>query len=347
MARTICSQPPRRRRSPRRALRPSGRRSGPRSRSPPASGRPALPRPAGSRFTDAVLARPPCAGRPDRRVTAIGARIADQKVVMLGAGSAGVGVCEQIVRAHGVRRPERGRRPPPGCTWWTSKALVSSDRTDLDPAQRRLAQPPGRCRPRRGHHPSPARRRCQVGPTALTPVHGGGRVHRGLVRPCRPGAPPDHHAAVQPDQPQRGRPRDLADWTECRALVATGSPVPADAAGRRHRGRHRGAGCQCNNVYIFPGIGLAVTAVGAKRVTDSMLTVAAARWRPRHHPQRPERRAAADRPSSPTPPTPVAHAGRQAAVDDGRVAPKLTDEQIDEAIRATRWTPALPLTDQP
>jgi len=35
----------------------------------------------------------------------------------------------------------------------------------------------------------------------------------------------------------------------------------------------------------------------------------------------------------------VAHAVAKAAVDDG-VAPKLTDEQIDEAIRATRWTPA-------
>jgi len=65
-------------------------------------------------------------------------------------------------------------------------------------------------------------------------------------------------------------PADLIAWTEGRALVATGSPFEPVTYG----GRTFTIG-QCNNVFIFPGVGLGVIAVGAKRITDAMFIAAA------------------------------------------------------------------------
>jgi malate dehydrogenase (oxaloacetate-decarboxylating) len=65
-------------------------------------------------------------------------------------------------------------------------------------------------------------------------------------------------------------PADLIRWTEGRALVATGSPFPpVQYQGQVH------IISQCNNLYVFPAIGLAVSASGATRVTDGMMLAAA------------------------------------------------------------------------
>src|SRR5690606_11911816 len=61
-------------------------------------------------------------------------------------------------------------------------------------------------------------------------------------------------------------PADILQWTNGRALIATGSPfAPVNYQGQIHYIS------QCNNSYIFPGIGLGVVASGAKRVTDTLL----------------------------------------------------------------------------
>jgi malate dehydrogenase (oxaloacetate-decarboxylating) len=65
-------------------------------------------------------------------------------------------------------------------------------------------------------------------------------------------------------------PEDLVRWTEGRALIATGTGFPpVTLNGKTYRI------AQCNNFYIFPAIGLAVSASGAKRVTDRMMIAAA------------------------------------------------------------------------
>jgi len=61
-------------------------------------------------------------------------------------------------------------------------------------------------------------------------------------------------------------PADLLAWTDGRALVGTGSPF-APVNGRPIT--------QTNNSYIFPGIGLGVLAVSARRVSDAMIMAAA------------------------------------------------------------------------
>ena len=65
-------------------------------------------------------------------------------------------------------------------------------------------------------------------------------------------------------------PADLIAWTDGRALIATGSPFDDVSYGGR-----RFPIAQCNNSYIFPGLGLGVLAVGARRVTDAMFMAAA------------------------------------------------------------------------
>lgn len=65
-------------------------------------------------------------------------------------------------------------------------------------------------------------------------------------------------------------PADLIKWTHGKAIVATGSPYePVEYKNTTHRIE------QCNNVFIFPSIGLAVAAFGLKRIPDELFVVAA------------------------------------------------------------------------
>jgi malate dehydrogenase (oxaloacetate-decarboxylating) len=65
-------------------------------------------------------------------------------------------------------------------------------------------------------------------------------------------------------------PADLIAWTNGRAIIATGSPFgDVDYAGRTY------PIAQCNNSYVFPGLGLGILAARARRVSDSMLMAAA------------------------------------------------------------------------
>ena len=61
-------------------------------------------------------------------------------------------------------------------------------------------------------------------------------------------------------------PQDIIAWTEGNALVATGSPLAPVVWKEKTYPI-----AQCNNAYIFPGIGLGVIASGASRITDEML----------------------------------------------------------------------------
>lgn len=75
-----------------------------------------------------------------------------------------------------------------------------------------------------------------------------------------------------PTSRSEANPSDLLEWTEGRALIASGSPFNAVT----WQGEKKSI-AQCNNVYIFPAIGLALIASKARRVTDTMLIAAAER----------------------------------------------------------------------
>jgi malate dehydrogenase (oxaloacetate-decarboxylating) len=74
-----------------------------------------------------------------------------------------------------------------------------------------------------------------------------------------------------PTSKSEATPIEIFSWTEGRAVVATGSPFPPLIV--TDRGLVRIG--QCNNSFIFPGVGLGVIASGARRVTDAMFVAAA------------------------------------------------------------------------
>jgi malate dehydrogenase (oxaloacetate-decarboxylating) len=73
-----------------------------------------------------------------------------------------------------------------------------------------------------------------------------------------------------PTSRSEATPQDLMVWTEGRAVIGTGSPFPAILRGGRSVTVD-----QTNNAYVFPGIGLGVLAVKARRVTEGMFVAAA------------------------------------------------------------------------
>ena len=268
--------------------------------------------------------------------TATGSRMRDQTIVMLGAGSAGAGVSEQIVRAMVADgRSDAAARARVYVV--DVNGLLTSDRRDLSDAQRRLAQPPTAVAA--ADPGSAPRLRDVVGavhPTALLGFSSAaGAFTEEVVRSMAAHvARPIIMPLSNPTSRSEARPQDLADWTQGRALIATGSPFPP-----MQIGAEMVAVAQCNNVFAFPGIGLAVTAVGATRITDAMLTAAATAVgaaAPIHGDPRaqllPARSELVDTA------TIVARAVARAAVSGG-VAPELSDEEVDAAIASTRWKP--------
>ncbi|MBI5273608.1 MAG: oxaloacetate-decarboxylating malate dehydrogenase, partial [Chlamydiales bacterium] len=73
-----------------------------------------------------------------------------------------------------------------------------------------------------------------------------------------------------PTSKSEANPKDLIEWTKGKALIATGSPfAPFSYNGKNIKIS------QGNNVYIFPGVGLGAVSVGAKKITTEMFLKAA------------------------------------------------------------------------
>jgi len=128
--------------------------------------------------------------------------------------------------------------------------------------------------------------------------------------------------------------QDLMDWTEGRALIGTGSPFePVNVGGKKI------SVTQTNNSYIFPGLALGILASKAKRVTDSMIK-AAAEELIRHLPTQTNKEA------SLLPPLSEARnlgrligqaVGRQ-AIRDGQ-AQVTNEKELDRELEANIWEP--------
>ena len=176
-------------------------------------------------------------------------------------------------------------------------------------------------------------------PTTLIGVSGqAGAFSERVVRAMARGvARPVIFPLSNPTLRSEASPQDLLDWTEGRAVVGTGSPFPPVTRDGKVVKID-----QTNNSYIFPGVGLGVLAVGARRVTDRMFEVAA-RTLASVSPARTDpgatllpavtdlRRVAVV----------VARAvARQARAED--LCDPLDDAEIDGRIEAKMWQPAYP-----
>ena len=129
-------------------------------------------------------------------------------------------------------------------------------------------------------------------------------------------------------------PADLARWTGGRALIGTGSPFPPAVIDGQPVTVN-----QTNNAYIFPGVGLAVHAVGARRISDAMFVAAAralAALAPKATQAHPKLLPPVD--SLRDVAVAVAKAVALQARADGLCA-GFEDEELDRLIAAKRWEP--------
>jgi malate dehydrogenase (oxaloacetate-decarboxylating) len=268
-----------------------------------------------------------------------GRPLSQQQVVMLGAGSAGIGVLDMIRQqmvTEGLSESEALER-----IWVVDVVgLLTDDRTDLSAAQREFAQAAERVAGWGLSGPAQLAdvvHQVDVG-VLLGLSTAAGAFTEDIVREMAgKTARPIIFPLSNPTSRAEARPAELDHWTDGRALIATGSPF----APLLRNGVERLV-AQCNNVYIFPAMGLAVTAAEATRVTDEMMRVAAATLGDAS-----PALADPDRPLLPTwtdvPDVAVriAHAVAAQAVADG-VAPKRTNEELAQRITQVRWIPDYP-----
>jgi len=269
---------------------------------------------------------------------ATGITLPEHRIVIFGAGTAGVGIADQLsaaLVADGLS-PEQAR-----ARFWAidRHGLLTAGDPGLSDQQRRYARDPadadgwdrdqdlggvGLGEVVRQVHPT-----ILIGTSARTGAFTEAIVTEMAAHTSRPVIMP----MSNPTSLAEARPADLIRWTGGRALVAAGSPFgPVDYDGTRY------VVGQANNALVFPGLGLGVIASGATRVTDGMLSAAAY--------------AVADLVDTTTPGAPllpqvatlrdtslaVGTAVARAAAADGVATAALADD-LTEQVRALMWQP--------
>jgi malate dehydrogenase (oxaloacetate-decarboxylating) len=265
-----------------------------------------------------------------------GRPLSQQQVVMLGAGSAGIGVLEMVRQemvTEGLTEQAALER-----IWVVDvMGLLTDDRPDLTVAQRKFAQPAGRVAD--WGLPGAAQladvvRHVDVG-VLLGLSTAAGAFTEDIVREMAGKTDrPIIFPLSNPTSRSEAHPAELDHWTDGRALIATGSPF----APVLRNGVERPI-AQCNNVYIFPAMGLAVTAAQATRVTDEMMRVAAATLGDASPAlSDPDQPLLPAWPDVPAVAMRIAHAVATQAVADG-VAPKRSDDELTQRITQVHWAP--------
>jgi malate dehydrogenase (oxaloacetate-decarboxylating) len=204
----------------------------------------------------------------------IGSRLSKQQVVILGAGSAATGVSDQIISAmisEGLSKQEAR-----SAIWLVdTHGLVHTGRLGLEPVKQRYAQDMERVSAWTLSEPDRVtlmdvvknvKPSILIG-TSAQPSSFTEDIIREMARHVER---PVIFPLSNPTSKSEAVPMDLINWTDGRALVATGSPFPPVVFEKRLIKIG-----QCNNAFVFPGVGLGVLASGARRVTNEMFVAAA------------------------------------------------------------------------
>jgi malate dehydrogenase (oxaloacetate-decarboxylating) len=203
-----------------------------------------------------------------------GKRLADQRIVVYGLGTAGAGVAD-IIR-EGMRRDGLSDEVARSRFWtFNSRGLImegSSRIRDFQTPYARRADDIADWELERPGQPSLLDVVRNVRPTILlgTSARAGAfteQIVRTMAESCeRPIIMP----LSNPTSRLEADPLDLLKWTDGKALIATGSPF-----GELEFEQDNYQIAQANNALIFPGLGLGVAVAQASRVTDGMIYAAA------------------------------------------------------------------------
>ena len=200
---------------------------------------------------------------------AAGSSLAQQRVTFLGAGSAGCGIAEAIIAqmvSEGISDAQARSQVYMVDRW----GLLQEGMPNLLDFQQRLVQKAENTKEWVSEEPNyslvDVMRNAK--PTVLIGVSGAPglfskeviqEMHKHCERPIV-------FPLSNPTSRVEATPNDIIRWTDGQALVATGSPFDPVT----HNGQTYPI-AQCNNSFIFPGIGLGVLAIKATRVSDEML----------------------------------------------------------------------------
>ena len=207
-------------------------------------------------------------------INVTGTSLTEQRIVLLGAGSAGIGIARFLLTAMknaGLSESEARRR-----FYAVDKdGLLVEGMADIRPAQEPFVQQRSAISNWKMEHMDRISLLDVVKnakPTTLIGVSGqAGAFTEDVIRAMTAATDrPVIFPLSNPTSRSEATPADLLKWTEGRALIGTGSPFVAVKWNDREVPID-----QTNNAYIFPGMGLGILSADARRVTDSMFMAAA------------------------------------------------------------------------
>ncbi|WP_018609055.1 NAD-dependent malic enzyme, partial [Uliginosibacterium gangwonense] len=203
-----------------------------------------------------------------------GVALTEQRIAILGGGSAGIGIADLIKHAMveaGLSEEEARKR-----FYIVGRhGLVTEQTPNLEAFQKAYTQDSALLKSWKLDSADKAMLldvARNAKPTVLVGVSGqADSFSEEIIREmARHVARPIVFPLSNPTSCVEAQPANIVRWTEGRAIIGTGSPFASiDYEGKTHHF------AQTNNSYIFPGVGLAALAVKARRVTDGMFLAAA------------------------------------------------------------------------
>ncbi len=199
-------------------------------------------------------------------------KLSDQKIVFVGAGSAGCGIAEQII-AYMVSEGITEQQARSQIFMIDKSGLLMDSMIGLRDFQQRLAQSQNRLDSWSfsGKYPNLLEVTQQLKPTILIGVSGqAGLFNEQVIKTMKSTCDlPIILPLSNPIKQIEALPEQIITWTTGQVIIATGSPFsPVEYQGKSHDI------AQCNNSYIFPGLGLAVISANISRISDEMLMAA-------------------------------------------------------------------------
>jgi malate dehydrogenase (oxaloacetate-decarboxylating) len=200
-----------------------------------------------------------------------GVPMREQKLVVFGAGTAGVGIADQLRDA--MVRDGASEEQAAGQVWLVDKqGLLTSDMTGLRDFQKPYARKPAEVSAWGGSGASLLDTIQHAAPTILlgTSTAHGAFTQEVIEAMSAAADRPIIFPISNPTSRIEAMPADVIAWSKGQALVATGIPVdPVDYGGVTYT-----IG-QANNALLYPGLGLGTIVAGAAKVTAGMLLAAA------------------------------------------------------------------------
>jgi len=268
-----------------------------------------------------------------------GEALSDQKIVFVGSGSAGCGIAELIINAminEGLTDAQARAR-----VFMVDRfGLLTEGMTDLLDFQERLVQSSSALEAWKLTSDSDYASLIDVISNAEASILIGVSGKPGLfteevIRQMLAGCSrPIILPLSNPSQHVEAHPQDVVAWTEGTAIVATGSPFEAV----EYNGEHLEIS-QCNNSYVFPGVGLGVISCKAKLISDEMLMVASTTLA-ELSPGQEDQSSAVLPPLTALPQISrkIAFAVAKTAIAQN-LAREMTDDELLAAIERNFWTP--------